>query len=111
MTTDLPIKNVILSRRRGAFKPCRWCAGAVGRIEAVPTILPANHAGKMICEGCGRQTAWLSARQIRNIPHSSASPSRQTDKPGVVFLDAPGTNRADGGADIVMQHSNIAGAS
>lgn len=59
------IAFVSLTKPRGIFKPCMWCGSEVGRIEPAPKIEPANHAGRMICAGCDRQTGWVSARALR----------------------------------------------
>lgn len=65
MQTILPINHVPLDKPKGAFKPCRWCGGETATFEESPVIEPAHHAARVKCEGCGRQTAWASARQVR----------------------------------------------
>lgn len=60
-----PLNHIPLTAPRGVFRPCRWCRGTLGRIEAAPLIEPARHAGRMICEDCLRQTGWVSARALR----------------------------------------------
>lgn len=75
---DLPIVNVPLHAPKGVFKPCRWCGGAIGRIEECPIIDPAHHAGRMICECCGRQTGWVSQRALRKATHPSKNRGGRT---------------------------------
>lgn len=65
MMAVLPINHVPLARAKGAFKPCHWCGGETATFEEAPEIKPANHAARVKCEGCGRQIAWASARQVR----------------------------------------------
>lgn len=72
MTAPLPIINIPLDRPKGVFKPCRWCGGAIGRAEEAPEIVPSRPAARMICEGCGRQTGWLSARALRKAERIAA---------------------------------------
>lgn len=69
---NLPIPSIPLNRQKGVFKPCRWCGGEIGRAEEAPVIEPALHAARMICEGCGRQTGWLSARALRKAERLAA---------------------------------------
>lgn len=65
MDTAILVAHVPLFKPKGAFKPCRWCGCTVATFEEAPEIQPANHAARVKCEGCGRQTAWASARQVR----------------------------------------------
>lgn len=62
---DLPIHHIPLEAARGAFKPCRWCGGELATFEAAPVVKPAEHAARVKCENCGRQTAWASNQQVR----------------------------------------------
>lgn len=71
----LPLYHVPLHKPKGAFKPCRWCHGEYAKFDHAPEILPANHAAKVICEECGRQIAWASARQVRKAGSMTPSPN------------------------------------
>ncbi|KQT52188.1 hypothetical protein [Aureimonas sp. Leaf427] len=72
------VAAVPLQAAKGVFKPCRWCSGARGHIDAAPVIEPARHVGRMICDGCGRQTGWVSDRALRKaekLTHHAAPAS------------------------------------
>ncbi len=66
-------RSIPLQALHGIRKPCRWCGGASGLVDEAPKIEPANHAGRMICEGCGRQTGWVSAQALRRILREQAA--------------------------------------
>lgn len=65
MDQSLPINHVPLTRPKGCFKPCQWCGGEAATFKEAPVIEPAMHAARVVCEGCGRQIAWASARAVR----------------------------------------------
>jgi hydrogenase maturation factor HypF (carbamoyltransferase family) len=65
MTPALPINHVPLIKPKGALKPCRWCAGEYAEIVDLRGSDPEFHAGRVLCESCGRQIAWASARVCR----------------------------------------------
>lgn len=59
------VAAVPLLAPKGVFRPCRWCNGTSGHVDEAPLIEPARPVGRMICDGCGRQTGWLSAKALR----------------------------------------------
>lgn len=65
MIRALPINHVPLNRPKGAFKPCLWCKHGFAQFVGIRESDPDFHAGRVLCEGCGRQIAWASARAVR----------------------------------------------
>lgn len=46
-----------ISDLTGPFQSCRSCGG---KIASINIFTPGNHAGELICDGCGAHTAFLS---------------------------------------------------
>lgn len=61
----LPLHHVPLLLSKGALKPCRFCQGTFGRIDPIGDSGTPRAVGRMKCEGCNRQIAWVGARRLR----------------------------------------------
>lgn len=54
---DLQGVAVSITNVQGAFRSCGSCGHQTASVDLTPVGL---HAGRLICEGCGAQTSYLS---------------------------------------------------
>jgi hypothetical protein len=57
-------KPVAITNVQGAFRSCGVCGGQSATVDLTPVGL---HAGRLICEGCGAQTSYLSREHLASM--------------------------------------------
>ena len=54
-------KSVAITNVTGAFRSCHSCGGEDASVDLTPT---GTHIARLICNGCGTQTAYLGREHL-----------------------------------------------